>query len=285
MVKKSLLTFFVAVTLAFSIQTATQIINRGNITVNFIDVGQGDAALITTAGGRNFLIDSGNDDATQIKNASVVRYLNSKNIRKIDVATVSHYDSDHAGGMRYVVYYFDVDLLILPLPLSEKAKEMHDEIISNADEDTQIVYASVNDNLTIGENMLADIIFYDQNSKDENEQSLVMKVTCFEEKFIFTGDIGFSTEQQILETIPNEDINVAKVAHHGSKYSSSQEFYEALTPEYAVISVGNNSYGHPTTEAMERITATGAKIIRTDKSGTINFLINKIGIKEVVTQL
>lgn len=280
MVKRAITIVICAITLSLFSQMVINVANRGCILVDFIDIGQGDAAMITSTGGRRILIDSGNDDASSSKDASIITYLNQNNIQKIDVATISHYDSDHAGGMRWVVHKSDVDMLILPYPKDDKEKETHDEIIAAGKAGMQVVYANYGDKLKIGDNIELEIVYYNSDISDSNSRSIVIEAETFKEKFIFTGDIGIDQEKEIIACY-QEDVDVIKVPHHGSKYSSCEEFYKMLTPEFAVISVGNNSYGHPTLEAMERIKPSNAEILRTDEYGTIEFVIDKSGITKV----
>ena len=280
MVRKALLGFFIAATIFFAGNTIYSAIGESAIEVQFINIGQGDASLIRTEGGRTFLIDSGNDDARGNADASIVTYLRNLGITHIDVATISHYDLDHAGGMRYIGYYFSPGLLILPKPRTDEEQEVHDDILENCSYSTKVVYAKVGDSLKIGDNFSTDILWRNAKSSDSNERSVVMQAKAYNDKFLYTGDIGEGTESEIVANYGERLIsNVVKVPHHGSKYSSSEEFMGAVHPVYSVISVGKNAYGHPTDEAMDRIRGAGSKVLRTDLDGTIIFKSNEIGLK------
>ncbi|MDR0930559.1 MAG: MBL fold metallo-hydrolase [Clostridiales bacterium] len=276
--KNALIVFYIAFALASCYNLAQTILHQGEAVATFIDVGQGDSEMITTPQGRRVLIDSGNDDSTASNEASVIKYLRANGINKVDVATISHYDGDHAGGMKFVVYEFDVELLILPMPITDDDFAMRDEILASTQPQTKVVYVKgEGEQLKIGDEFIAEVLRCNVNAKDDNERSIVLKATCFDTKMMFTGDMGIDAESDMLGEYASEvlDVDIAKVAHHGSKYSSSLEFYEAMTPQYAVIEVGSNMYGHPTVEAMDRIKASGAEVLTTKDKGSINFYIDK----------
>jgi len=283
MVKKALLGFYIVCTLFFVVNFANQLSTKDGATVQYINIGQGDASLITTQSGRHMLIDSGNDDATATSDASIVNFLRNDGVTHIDVATISHYDSDHSGGMRYVAYYFSPDLMILPKPMDADEQSKCNDIISECGSNTKIVYAKQGDDLKIGDNFEADVIWNDPTAAASNDRCIVMQAIAYDNRFLYTGDITTLTEDEMIADLPNDELksNVVKVAHHGSRFSSSTEFYNVTKPVYAVISVGKNSYGHPTQEAMDRIASSGATILRTDQSGTITFHVDWNGLRRV----
>jgi len=114
---------------------------------------------------------------------------------------------------------------------------------------------------------------------DQNEDSVVKVVTYEETRFLFTGDIGFPTENTLLAQGVNLEADVLKVGHHGSRYSSSSDFLDAVGAEVAVICVGDNPYGHPTEEALERLRQAGAQVCRTDLDGTVVIVSDGQGIE------
>ena len=118
-----------------------------------------------------------------------------------------------------------------------------------------------------------DISYAERKAKDVNETSLVAMLEYDSRKILFTGDAGKITETKLAKAGILEDIDVLKVGHQGSKYSSTNEFLNKILPEYAVISVGKNSYGHPHPDAMQRLASAGARIFRTDSDGTITLEI------------
>jgi len=287
LLKKILLGIYIAATIFFAYQVGSNIIAHyqpTHATVQYINIGQGDASLITTESGRTFLIDSGNDDATSTRDASIINYLRNSGVTHIDVAAISHYDSDHSGGMRYVAYYYHPQLWILPKPETADEQSKLDDIEGYAGSNAQFVFVSQGDKLDIGNDFESNFIWYNPDTSDpSNDRCVVMQAQAYGNHFLYTGDITSQTEDEILANVPNNQLvcNVLKVAHHGSQYSSSPEFLAACQPVYAVISVGKNTYGQPTQGAMDRITAQGATLLRTDQDGTITFTASPVGIHRV----
>jgi len=268
----AILSLLVVVTMWISILTPHE------FSLTFVDVGQGDGALLKTAGGRHVLIDAGPMKGKKSTDSKMLDYILSHNIDRIDVVIISHFHDDHYGGIIGIIDTMPVELLLMPQPLSEAERTVAGEITANLPVDSKVVYMKMGEHLDIGEDVKIEAL-YQKGVSDENEKSLVNMVTCYEVKTVFTGDIGATTESGIVQNLPSEilDADIVKVAHHGSKYSSSTEFYEQTTPQYAVISVGSNTYGHPTSEAMDRISSF-AQVIRTDESGSVKFRFDKNGI-------
>ena len=133
--------------------------------------------------------------------------------------------------------------------------------------------------VTLGDNLIIKALYFNPQENDANESTMVLKAACYDTRLLFTGDVGFETENSIMATLSEEVIScdIIKVAHHGSKYSSSSQFLEAASPKEAIICVGSNPFGHPSQEAMERITNAGAKIYRTDIDGTIRIRVSESG--------
>ena len=259
-----------------------EIPNRGCGTVDFADIGQGDGALITTSGGRRILIDAGPRSVSNPTESAMKKYLIQRGISKIDVIVLSHYHDDHYGGIIGIAKEFTPELILLPKPINEENQKVADEIAAQISKETVIIYMKMGESFELGNEVNAEAIFRSTESSDENDRTLVLAVKCKNTKFLFTGDMTMKGEEKILQEISADKLkaNVVKVAHHGSKYSSSTEFYEVASPEYAVICVGKNMYGHPTQEALDRISQT-SQIMRTDKQGAIEFVIDDSGIKKI----
>ena len=137
--------------------------------------------------------------------------------------------------------------------------------------------------LAFGDNLIIQALFIREDTMDENERGIVNMVIYHDTRIMFTADIGFETEHMMIEQLPLQYLraDILKVAHHGSRFSSSSEFMQAVSPSYAVISVGaRNMFGHPTQAAMDNILATGARIMRTDEYGHIRFVLDETGIRE-----
>ena len=202
--------------------------------VRFFDIGQGDSALVR-CGSQTMLIDGG-----KVKNnQKLVARLKELGVDHLDAVICSHPDEDHCGGLAAVL----------------------------ASTQTESFYCSVDSWHTASVEFLGPVEDY---GDDPNEGSLVARVRYGETSFLFTGDMGFEAEDDMLAANVDVSATVLKVAHHGSAGSSSTEFLEAVDPEYAVISVGaDNDYGHPTEAALARLSACGIPVYRTDLLGEI----------------
>lgn len=242
--------------------------------VSFLDVGQGDAELIQSQSG-NILIDAGPDSKIVATLGKIFPFFD----RTIDLFILSHPNRDHFSGMfelleRYKVravmlnnvFYYDSQYQKLLQELKKK--------------NILIIQGFQGVKLSFGdENYL--LILYPKtiisSNKDPNKFSLVAFLSLGQNCFLFPGDIGSSQEQEIIPFLESNKnaTRVLKVAHHGSRFSSSWQFLEVFQPDFAVIEVGNNSYGHPHAEVLERLKQIGAKVFRTDLEGTIRFKLNK----------
>ncbi len=252
-----------ALNLAFWVSIVLRPINAKAETY-FLNVGQGDSELVRL-GRANFLIDSGKD-------ASVVDNLDKiiPNYRKrIDVAFVSHGQTDHAGGMFYLLKNYDVGYVIYNgdnTSLWQNLKKLLEE------KNIPYLILKAGDRIVYGADRF-DILWPTALAQEigSNDNSMVIKYSGRDYSSLFTADISSKVESEIVADRINADI--IKVPHHGSKYSSSQYFLNAVSPEIAVIEVGKNSYGHPTSEVLKRLESVGSKIFRTDKNGLV-----KIGL-------
>ncbi len=248
-----------------------------NIEVTFINVGQGDSALIRCNGGKTILIDGGEN--------TVVPYLLKQGVGKIDVAIVSHYHDDHTQGILSVLDEMPVETLALPF--REQGNELHDLFIQIAqDKQIPVYYLTKGDELEINKKTYMEVIAPDlfQTASErygENDQSLVIRFHYGDSVYLFTGDIEKSTEEYISSKNIDLKADVLKVAHHGSDTSTTTAFLSTVAPEYAVISVGRNQFGHPSKEVIERLESAKVKVFRTDTNGTITFITDKKKIRKV----
>lgn len=240
--------------------------------VHFIDVEQGDSALIISDG-KTILIDCGEYE----ESTRVVSYLNSLGIKKIDYLVLSHLHSDHMGGMSRIIKNFDIGRII--------TKRVADELVPTSRSYTEFLYAVAEKGLKLTEPKLGDA--YDLGAgrmtflgpagefDNLNDTSLVVKFNYKTQTFLFTGDMESSAEKALLNTRADPASTVLKVAHHGSNTSTTKGFYKAVNPKYCVISVGeDNSYHHPHKKTLDTIAANGATVYRTDINGNIVFGVN-----------
>ncbi len=249
---------------------------KDEMLLNFVDVRQGDCCLIRYAG-KNILIDSGgSDDNYDVGKNILLPYLLTKKITKIDYAFVSHMDSDHCKGLFYVAEHLRIENIIIGLQAEEYPNlKMIKEIANKRKIKIQMLQAGNIININkikitiiwpIRESMITE--------NGINNNSLVFRIDFKKNSFLFTGDIEKVAEEKILETYKYNlkalDVDVLKVAHHGSKTSSVDNFVFATTPTIALIGVAkNNKYGHPASTTIEKLNKLKCKIYRTDKMGEI----------------
>ena len=243
--------------------------------IHFIDVGQGDAILITTKSG-NMLIDSG--DLSQESRNSLVNYLEKAKIESFEYVVFTHTDADHIGSADYIVENYNVKNVIMPD--YQATTQVYGRLISaiekkNANliligEDKDVCYQS-GYTFYLG-SMLNTVIAPTEDFNDPNEMSVVLKCEYGETAFMMTGDAEKESEEAILKAWRSADLkcDVLKVGHHGSNTSTTKEFLEAVSPSIAVISCGeDNKYGHPHKTTLDKLEDAGVTVYRTDLLGTI----------------
>lgn len=242
------------------------------MTVQFLDVGQGDATFITLPDGKTVLIDAANPgDGDEL-----VKYLNKKAVEKIDYLVATHPHADHIGGMKEVIEGFSIGQIFAPkvatqdLPTSKTYENFLNAV---KDKGLKLTRAQGGNILFEGEGYKAECLspLYDE-AEGLNNYSVVIKLHHGENKFLFMGDAEEIAEKQILNGGLNPECDVLKCGHHGSSSSGTAEFLKAASPKFAVISCGaDNSYGHPhkeTLEAFENLEGF-EKLYRTDKDKTV----------------
>lgn len=234
--------------------------------VSYIDVGQGDSILIQS-GKDVMLIDAGPADSSE----AVTDYLTSQNVSEISYLVATHAHEDHIGGMPPVIMQFPVKTVIMPNVQTNTAT-FENLLDTVAAQGLQITTPVPGETLRIGRSqvtLLAPLKPYQDNL---NDSSVVLRLDHGEHAFLFMGDAESVVENDLMAAGLPLEADVLKVSHHGSKYASKNAFLKASAPEYAVISVGrDNSYGHPSQEALQSLTNNGSHIYRTDQDGTIVF--------------
>lgn len=230
---------------------------------HFIDVGQGDCALIRS-GDTNIMIDAGTRESGSI----ICEYLSNLGIDYLDCFIGTHPHEDHMGGAAAVLSSVDVGNVYLNGETTTSyffenfVDVLMDKEITPYIPDMGIKY-------DIGPFVL-EFLSPRQDFGNSNDNSLVITVEYGDVKALFTGDAERSVEAELIKNKDNINADILKVAHHGSRYASSVEFLNKVSPSAAVISSGSgNSYGHPHKEALERLEKCGAEILRCDKDGTV----------------
>ena len=256
----------------------------GEARVTFLNVGQGDCALIQTSNNTSIMIDGGgtNIEDYSVGDEVVIPYLISNNVRKIDYAVITHFHDDHAEGVITLMKNYHVNNLIVPdvVVSDNKIKDYAYGIAK--EQNINIIEVSDGDKLDI-DNVTLDILSPAKGfDGDINNTSIVLKAQCAGASFMFTGDAEKSAEKRLLGR--NLKSDVLKVGHHGSTTSSTDEFVKAVSPRYAIISVGeDNVYGHPAGKTIYTLLKYGIEYMRTDLNGTIIFEIDEDGIKDIKT--
>lgn len=240
-------------------------INQEELNIFYLDVGQADSTFITV-NGCNMLIDSGNEQDGYY----IWQFLKAQNIDKIDYFIITHFDEDHMGGAYKILEELEIGVLYMPNNSSTSQKYQ------------KFIQTIENNNINVDRGLKAsnDITYFLGNAtwkvlninegKNLNDSSIVVQLDYGKTKYIFMGDATLNVENNT--EINWEEVDVLKVAHHGAKESTSQEFLNKINPEYAIISVGkNNGYNHPDKDLLERLQQHKSinKIYRTDEDSTI----------------
>ena len=247
------------------------VIAEDELQVHFIDVGNADCILVRQ-GDHNLLIDA----AENTRSKMLVDYLDRHGVEKLDLVILTHPQLDHMGSMETIVKHFAVDRFVM-------------SYMPEGEEPTSVAYISMLEtlqrrNITVEEAKSGTLyplgkaklqiiapLPLDEPAEDANQISVVTHLTYGEHAFLFTGDAEMDLEGQIVASHFDLRADVLKVAHHGSKTSTSPAFLRAVSPKYAVIPCGKNDYGHPNTEVVNRLSDMGAQVYRTDMHGDIVF--------------
>ncbi len=238
-----------------------------DFTVYFLDVGQGDCAVVVSETGKTAVIDTGGLKNYDTGSKILVPFLYSLGKTKIDYLLLSHGDYDHAGGCLNLTKWLDINCIILA---QAKLTDIEKQLLNSAPE-SKIEFAKTGNCYRLGDKSVLKIIDAPPEDAEGNDASIVAEVSAGKQSVLFTGDIDAERESMLKAG----KAAVLKVAHHGSKYSSSEEFLAGVKPEIAVISVGRNSYGHPHDETIARLKANGCRyIMRTDKMGAIKVVFD-----------
>ena len=235
----------------------------GTLTVTWLDVGQGDAAVIQ-CGGQSMLIDGGKPE----KSSYIYAWLQQHGLRYLDVIVATHVDADHIGGLSGALNYASVGTAYCPVTTGT-TETFQSFVKYLAQRGKQITVPTAGETFALG-GAQVQILGPLHSAEDSNDNSIVLKVSFGATSFLFTGDAERAEEQDLLNAGVNLQSTVLKVGHHGSDTSTSYPFLRAVAPQYAVISVGaGNSYGHPTEAVLSRLRDAGVTAFRTDMQGEI----------------
>ena len=211
------------------------------------------------------------------------KVLKQKNINSLDMLLITHNHTDHMGGVDVITEAIPVKTLVIPdLKYTDERTDKRERAIKNVKAaGGKCVTAKKGSKFTVGEFEFSVLGAY-YTEKDENDRSIVTKAQIGKWRFLFTGDAQESTERRLLEDEVNVKCDVLKVGHHGSMYSSTEEFLEAASPSLAMISCGKgNRYSHPHDVVLMRLKEAGIQYQRTDISGNVTYNISE---KEITVE-
>lgn len=246
----------------------------GNLHLHVLDVGQGDSILLTTPSGKHILVDGGPDLKTLEHLGHHLPFFG----RRIDLLILSHPNQDHLSALPEVTKRYSVGAILLtgaPFDLTR-----YDALLAQVQkQNIPVVTADPDQDISMGDGVVIDVVWPPTKLpkdflKNENELSVVARVLYKNHKVLLTGDIEHGAEVSILQSGADVDSTILKVAHHGSKSSSSTGFLLATSPNLALISAGaDNPYGHPHEEVVEKLERMGLKVRNTGEEGTVSITL------------
>ncbi|MGB3683995.1 MAG: ComEC/Rec2 family competence protein [Rubrobacteraceae bacterium] len=247
-----------------------------------IDVGQGDATLIQS-GGESYLIDGGDPEA----GPEVVDFLRSRGVEELDGLVATHPDADHIGGLSDVLDAFEVSTVYLSG--DNKATTTANTFLSAVqEEESQVLEARAGLELDWGGTDVVVVAPPPESEgglfSDSNENSVSLLLTFGEARVLLPGDAESQAEEYISMGLYTGPVTLLKVGHHGSNSSTSPLLLSRFPPEVAVVSVGDNSYGHPTPQTIGRLKTVGAEVFRTDEQGDVISTIKDGQVEVAVTE-
>ena len=279
--KKKIFALILALALLLSGCVEVQIVpaetgvSGDGLTVQYIDVGQADCALIE-CGGEYLLIDGGNRDDSQL----VVSYLEQQGVKELSAVVCTHAHEDHVGGLPAVLAVYPTKAVYAPT--RTYSSNIFDKFVYYTDQQgLEITIPAPGDQFSLGEAAVT-VLGPVKSYAETNDTSIVLRIDYGETSFLFTGDMETEAENDMLDYWEGKmdwKTDVLKVGHHCSNTSTGYRFLNEVSPEYGVISLGkDNSYGHPHKEPMSRLKQAGVVILRTDELGTIQAVSDGKGV-------
>ena len=249
-----------------------------NLKIHFIDVGQGDSTFIITPNNKTILIDGGGNTSSEydVGESVLLPYILDRGYTKIDYIFVSHFDQDHIGGILTILEELKVGQIFISKQI-ENSENYQNFLNIIKEKEINVKILKQGDKLEIEKNLYFDILWPNEEQIQENilnNNSLVFKLQYKDFSMLYTGDMEKIAEEKILtlygKNVEKLKSTVLKIAHHGSKTSTTDKFLKVVNPKIGLIGVGkNNLFDHPASEVINRLNKLGTKIFRTDKNGEI----------------
>ncbi len=266
-------TFVVICLLVLAIATANAAGQKdGLLKIYFLDVGQGDSIFIEAPNGNQVLVDGGPDNSVLSELGKVMSFYD----RDIDIVILTHSDADHITGLIEILDRYDVKNVVYSDIIRKSALyNAWQDVV--AEEGANIIDPIAGKTINLGNDIILTIIYPGESlagktMEKTNNNSVITMLKYGETEVLLTGDIEKQTERSVVLNGMSVDTDILKVAHHGSKTSTIEEFLTAVSPEVAIIQVGKNRYGHPTREVLDRLEKSGIKYYRNDLDGTIKIV-------------
>jgi len=252
---------------------------EGALVVSFIDVGQGDSTLVQSAG-QSYLVDGGKPEA----GPEVVDFLRSRGVSTLDGLVATHPDADHIGGLPDVLDAFEVETVYVSGEVKGTATE-NAFLRAVQEEGADVKAPKAGDRMQWGD-AVVDVLLPPPGESlgDSNENSVATLLTFGEARVLLAGDAEEKAEEYMANGPHTGPLTVLKVSHHGSNSSTTPEFLNRFPPRIAVIPVGENSYGHPTPETLDKLRRAGAEVFRNDEHGDVVVKIHDGNVEVAVTK-
>lgn len=253
---------------------------RGNLEIVMLDVGQGDGIFLRMPSKTTCFIDGGSSNVKKVGEYRILPFLKYQGSRHLDYVIFSHLDTDHISGIEELLEAQEISIGCMLLPDLKNPDENYLKMVALAQEQGIMVKTIGQGDYFLDQDVRIQCLWPEKGRTwtDKNEGSAVLQLSYGDFSMLFTGDLGEAGEKALLEGNVLEDVDVWKVSHHGSKYSGSSLFLTQILPEISLISVSeNNSYGHPSTELLERLEKIHSRVYETAKKGAISIWCEKDG--------
>ena len=237
------------------------------LSINIIDVGQGDCILISTPENKNILIDGGDENSERV----IKSYLKKRKIKKLDIVIATHFDKDHIGSLDYIIDKFNIGKVYTSKDI-DKSQAYNNLIKSCRNKNLNFEILKKGDKIRITKDINIIVLNPSYIQENKNLNSIAINLSYINMDFLFTGDCEESNEVDMINSYDLENVDFLKIAHHGSSSSSSDKFIKETSPDIAVISCGyKNQYGHPHKSTLDTLNKYKVKTFRTDINGDLVF--------------